>query len=756
MDINSILTYRESWPISTSLGVDELYKELRRVDLFDQIICAYYLRVREEWERWGGRFRLITKHRPLFLSVEAEDAAMSAYLQQALPRYTRTDEEDPEADCNKFAQEFGIEIPDLGERLVDYHPMGRILMRQCLIVRSWGFRHEEFLRKREAQLQQGKIRALHILDLPMDILAYVFDEFQHQPKSGAVDWAREQHKAQDRKPRLETIRSARLVCHVFNKLATPLLCPILHLSISQQSIDRVQKIIGNPLISSGVRGVRLALSHCLSEIATDESRFLRLVRREVEDVHHYCCQVFGTFKDINDPRNVSAQNGFQMLMRALETYGETAPAEWALLTPPRLAGVTRYVEALRRGLQGYRDLHHEQAGLLRDGVFTSTLASLLARLQKPIALNLFFNDAQRLPKGDPNGSIKVTPEMKRTPEIFVNPDSLTECIRKPHSSHFGGQTEFESAKFICELPIALQKQGVLVTQFSLSDMTRARSFAPLDPRTYRSAFGLPTDWASLSSFSENFESINLSSSGRSSLTNVEQADVPTIENYLRAMLSSSRLVDVHITLAFLMTSGPLPQGPPQAFPQAVPQVVPQAIPPGLPPGLPQDFPEDFPPDFPQDFFPDFLQSVPQVMSTPREDFYQIQSSIFTSPWPRIRKVSIECLAIPEVELQRFCQNLGDEMAYFFMGNIKLTSGSWGNILSILRSKLAARIQMKKCTVWIRMLRGGEADQVASHSIGQLAQMYVSGGNTKTPWEITEEDLTDLTSLEDNFDSFLFL
>ncbi|CAI6094317.1 unnamed protein product [Clonostachys chloroleuca] len=439
---------------------------------------------------------MLSNVRPLFLSVEAEDAAVYAYLQQALPRYTRRDEEDPEADWNKFAKDFAAEVtkPDALRHPTDYRPIQRLLIGRCLAVRGWCSRHEDFLRRREAQLQRGNIRALHVLDLPMDILEDIFDNFQHQPKSGGVDWEQEQHKARDRKFRLETIRSVRLVCRAFNRLASPLLCPILHLSIDQQSIDRVQKVVGNPLISAGVRGVGLALSYCLSEIAMDESRFLEITRREVGDLYDHCSHVFN---NDDDDRMVEARNGFETIKDAMTMYRETATWNSALTTGLRFIS----------------------AGLLRHGVFTSTLASLLASLQRPIALNLYFDDAEILPR------------------------------------HFDGDIEFESVKFICELPIALQKEGVLVNLFPLNDVTHVRSVAPLDPRMYRPTIGPQTHWTNLSSFCENLKSLELLSWGASSLTDVGEEDIHIIESYLRTMLSSSSLVDVDITLAFLKACG---------------------------------------------------------------------------------------------------------------------------------------------------------------------------------------------------------
>ncbi|CAH0057727.1 unnamed protein product [Clonostachys solani] len=682
MNINSVLIFRESWPVSGSLEPDELYEELRRVDLFDQIICAYHSRLRQAWTGWGGFFIDGKNPQPLFLSVEAEDAAVHAYLLQALARYTRVDEEDPEADWNKFAKDFGMVVtkPGAPKHPADYRPDNRILMAQCLAVRGWCSRHEEFLRRREVQLQRGKIRALHILDLPMDVLAYMFDNFRHRSMSGLVDLGREQREAQDRELRLETIRSARLVCRAFNKLASPLLCPILHLSIDWQSIDRARKMIRNPLIRPGVRGVRLGLSYCPSELAMDESRFLLMVLKEVRDLYQYCCLVFGE----RDHRMVSARNGFETIHEAVTMYRETDTRNCGRRTGMRFGSPHRYDKVIRRGFQAYRDLHDEQAGLLRSGVFTSALASLLASLQRPIALNLFFNDAFRLPYAKSNG-IQGAPKTKRIPDIFVNPDFLTGYLGKAHSCHFDRDMEFESAKFICELPIALEKAGALVTHFALQDMSHVRSFAPLDPRRYRPRLGPQVDWNNLSSFCGNLETFKLLSWESLSARGVKETDIHTVESYLRAMLSSTRLVDVDVNLAFLTTCRRLPPTPGHGW-------------------------------------------------TPQWQMHRIQSRIFTSPWPRIRKVSIDYLATSEVELRLFCQNLGDGVIRLFMEEIEITGGSWGGILDILRGKLAARVKLKRCTVRISSLHGGEAGLVGSQQMGRIAERYVSGEVTETPWE----------------------
>jgi hypothetical protein len=72
---------------------------------------------------------------------------------------------------------------------------------------------------------RDKTRPLNILHLPMDILYIIFGHLNDE----------EYHTqfCQDRD--IKTIQNARLVCGLFNRLASPLLCPVLTVQLNQTS-----------------------------------------------------------------------------------------------------------------------------------------------------------------------------------------------------------------------------------------------------------------------------------------------------------------------------------------------------------------------------------------------------------------------------------------------------------------------------------------------------------------------------------------
>ncbi|XP_014550925.1 hypothetical protein COCVIDRAFT_31457 [Bipolaris victoriae FI3] len=111
-----------------------------------------------------------------------------------------------------------------------------------------------------------------ILDLPDEILLDIF---------GCSDSGFPVHNPSEyRKPciteasdRLEFLGTNRLVCRAFNRLISPLLCPVLSVSLGSRSIDRLEGLSRNPLIAQGIRGIAISLIFRPSAIASDFQRY---------------------------------------------------------------------------------------------------------------------------------------------------------------------------------------------------------------------------------------------------------------------------------------------------------------------------------------------------------------------------------------------------------------------------------------------------------------------------------------------------
>lgn len=53
---------------------------------------------------------------------------------------------------------------------------------------------------------------------------------------------------------LRALKNVRLTCRILYNIATPLLFPVLHVSIDYRSVERFEKLCRNPLIADYVRG----------------------------------------------------------------------------------------------------------------------------------------------------------------------------------------------------------------------------------------------------------------------------------------------------------------------------------------------------------------------------------------------------------------------------------------------------------------------------------------------------------------------
>jgi hypothetical protein len=111
-----------------------------------------------------------------------------------------------------------------------------------------------------------------ILDLPEEILLDIFCSFEsgfpvHDPSEHYDNWTAEDSD------RLEFLGNNRLACRTFNRLISPLLCPIVSVSLCSGSIDRLEGLSRNPLIAQGIRGIKISLLFRPRAIATDFRRY---------------------------------------------------------------------------------------------------------------------------------------------------------------------------------------------------------------------------------------------------------------------------------------------------------------------------------------------------------------------------------------------------------------------------------------------------------------------------------------------------
>lgn len=109
----------------------------------------------------------------------------------------------------------------------------------------------------------------HILNLPENILYKVFNYF----RCDKIDRGLYNASIYDDGTRRQTVQATRLVCRLFNKFASPLLCPTLRVRLDHASHGFVVKVSETYLIAEGVYNIEIVVDYCPRELAIDLLRF---------------------------------------------------------------------------------------------------------------------------------------------------------------------------------------------------------------------------------------------------------------------------------------------------------------------------------------------------------------------------------------------------------------------------------------------------------------------------------------------------
>ncbi|KAK5659602.1 hypothetical protein OQA88_806 [Cercophora sp. LCS_1] len=211
-----------------------------------------------------------------------------------------------------------------------------------------------------------------LLDLPLNILHLILDEFCHGRKWDDIEQAIELGRAEKHRGRWPDreknadITNMRLTCRVFNHLASPLLLPCLDISIDQKSLDLAATVIKNELIASGIRVVRVNLAYRPAALL-DPAAFPSSIYRMVRD-----------FK-------------FELMRRhpiagwiAEQKLNIPGEHEW------RPRSVATNAELFKPIHAAYREAQAAQESLLASGAFVKTVAKIMTQL--PSAATVWFTD----------------------------------------------------------------------------------------------------------------------------------------------------------------------------------------------------------------------------------------------------------------------------------------------------------------------------------------------------------------------------
>ena len=369
---------------------------------------------------------------------------------------------------------------------------------------------------------RDKTPPMHILHLPTDILLSIFDHLHNCENV-------QRHIRDDDK--IKTIQSARVVCSLFNRLASPFLCPRLTVQLDQTSLERADMISRTPLIAAGVRTIYVVLHYCPKELAEDLSRYKLQREEDLNSLSSTCAY-----------DSVGCADDDRRFQKAIEDYSAITSAWDEYIRQPDVASTDedtlRYQEILRQCHEEYRQKHEEQFRLIMDGSFVKTLASAISRMRH--CTTLYFVDEvdfcyylHRL-ADDPS---RMSTHPNELPLLMTTPLDW-ETIEG-----LEGGAELLAAKILSELPIAIHKAGATIPNIQVRCFPTANNYPMIRPGHD------PNNpaWLDLRSASQHLTEFFLyANEPRISDRHLRPEEHSPIDQYFCAILSGQDIEDVHL------------------------------------------------------------------------------------------------------------------------------------------------------------------------------------------------------------------
>lgn len=164
--------------------------------------------------------------------IQKKRGAMNAMRKQS------TDQDIPYGDICEHIGQLKYDITQL-ERLLEINEAS---------LRVW----------RDLHMSVWKItvRPLTVVDMPNEILTKIFANFEDDP-APQTQVAKSPFEDPLPRPDLASIKNIRLTCRAFCEVASEILLPVVDLSFSQSSLQRLEQISSHPTISKSVRVLRV-------------------------------------------------------------------------------------------------------------------------------------------------------------------------------------------------------------------------------------------------------------------------------------------------------------------------------------------------------------------------------------------------------------------------------------------------------------------------------------------------------------------
>jgi hypothetical protein len=340
------------------------------------------------------------------------------------------------------------------------------------------------------------------------------------------------------KERRQSFGSARLVCRLFDELASPFSFVWLEIGLSQKSLDFVEHLSRRPRLAKGVRHLTVWLDYCPGEAATDLQQFKRLKDGKFMGDSYFQSVRYELFPSDDERPGVNDELSqfYNGLLEAWDAFDDT---DYNVQPRNHFA----YLPCLRRWYADYQKRHREQFQLISQGTFVQRLAASLKRMPCYESL-LLLDDGWEYSQSYISNPTVQEPW----------PDEIREYMRETWNwimMHQEMEAELVPAKILVDLPVALHNAGISLRKLQIGCFPMNYDYNMLEPRYEDST--IFTSWNDLAAACRGIEEFALTPFPSTERAPVELLDIsdngpPIINAYFTALLSSQRLKRVDFSL----------------------------------------------------------------------------------------------------------------------------------------------------------------------------------------------------------------
>lgn len=466
---------------------------------------------------------------------------------------------------------------------------------------------------------------------------------------------------------LKTIQSVRLTCRALCRLTTPMLFPVLRVSLNSKSIDAFEQLSKSPLIAAYARGVvvdlkmytSLAFDMALFEFKRQEhlrellSRLESQIeaRGDQEDENRneyrrmegilaalkedwYRAKVGDDTSDSDSSMAGENASNTDSSSNAADDQEETAPL-----------GTGEFESILLSAYPEYAKRYYEQDACINDNLVMARLAAACSRLSCGCKL-VFAAEAERRFR-----DLTIS-------DVLDDKETLSWMMVQPHAWEDihceDGNCDLTAARVLSRLPVALSDAGVQLTELHVGCFPHyaCNGFNNLLLREEQQPAELEMELRQAFRHLDIFSFGELSMGQQWRRSNPPDADLPLLHAYLSAAMASPQLQSLHLSCyAYRVCTGRQGQ---------------------------------------------------------REEQFRLRQVLLScSNVSSLTSATILEMEVPYGELQHFLSQLGHGLRSLTLCNVKLADGSWAPLLDVLREAIVQRCQDRQCELLLSGLYGGE-------------------------------------------------